>query len=66
MIETVSNLTWVSGTSGSGIMKADAIGRITAAKVQGLDNAKLFDGTLFKVSKLSLRSREVEQEKFII
>ncbi|MFX1251126.1 MAG: NAD(P)/FAD-dependent oxidoreductase [Promethearchaeota archaeon] len=66
VIETVSNLTWVSGTSGSGIMKADAIGRITAAKVQGLDTAKLFDETLFKVSKLSLRSREVEQEKFVI
>ncbi|MFX0093009.1 MAG: NAD(P)/FAD-dependent oxidoreductase [Candidatus Hodarchaeota archaeon] len=66
VIETVSNLTWVSGTSGSGIMKADAIGRIAAAKVQGLNKVTLFDGTSFKVSKLSLRSRSVEKESFIL
>lgn len=66
VIETVSNLTWVGGTSGSGIMKADAIGRITAAQVQGLDKAELFDGTSFRVSRLSLFFREVERERFII
>ncbi|MFW9990467.1 MAG: NAD(P)/FAD-dependent oxidoreductase [Candidatus Odinarchaeota archaeon] len=66
VIETVANLTWVSGTSGSGIMKADAIGRIAAASIQGKEEAVLFDGSKFRVSALSLRHREVEEEKFVI
>ncbi|MHA2297593.1 MAG: NAD(P)/FAD-dependent oxidoreductase [Candidatus Hodarchaeales archaeon] len=66
VIETVANLTWVSGTSGSGIMKADAIGRITAAAVQGKEETMLFDGSKIWVSKLSLRHREVENENFVI
>jgi glycine/D-amino acid oxidase-like deaminating enzyme len=66
VIESVKNLTWVSGTSGSGIMKADAIGRIAAARLQGLEYAELADGTGFRVSKLSLRQREVEAESFVI
>jgi len=66
VIETVANLTWVSGTSGSGIMKADALGRIASAKVSGEKVATLTDGTKFKVSSLSLREREVENEALII
>ncbi|MCZ7356906.1 MAG: FAD-dependent oxidoreductase [Candidatus Methanoperedens sp.] len=66
VIESVSNLTWVSGTSGSGIMKADAIGRIAAAGLQGHEEAMLADGTRFKVSRLSLRNRDVEMEELII
>ncbi|KCZ71554.1 glycine/D-amino acid oxidase, deaminating [Candidatus Methanoperedens nitroreducens] len=66
VIESVANLTWVGGTSGSGIMKADAIGRIAAARLQGHEEAILADGVKFKVSKLSLRDREVEKEELII
>jgi glycine/D-amino acid oxidase-like deaminating enzyme len=66
VIESVANLTWVSGTSGSGIMKADAIGRIAAAGLQGNEEAVLADGTRFRVSRLSLRNREVEKEELII
>jgi glycine/D-amino acid oxidase-like deaminating enzyme len=66
VVESVSNLTWASGTSGSGIMKADALGRITAARVQGHHKTHLADGTPFKVSTLSLWQREAEKEKFII
>ncbi len=66
VIESVANLTWVGGTSGSGIMKADAVGRIAAARLQGHDEAVLADGTMFKVSRLSLRDREEEKEELII
>ncbi len=66
VIESVANLTWVSGTSGSGIMKADAVGRIAAAKLRGHDVAVLADGTEFLVSKISLRDRDVEKEELII
>ena len=66
VIETVSNITWVSGTSGSGIMKADAIGRIASSKLIGYEYANLFDQSKFKISDLSLYDRMVEMEKFII
>jgi FAD-dependent oxidoreductase domain-containing protein 1 len=55
-----------SGTSGSGIMKADAVGRIAAAGLIGYEEAVLADGTRFKVSRLSLRNRDVEMEELII
>ncbi|NJD76904.1 MAG: FAD-binding oxidoreductase [Candidatus Methanoperedens sp.] len=66
VIESVANITWVGGTSGSGIMKADAVGRIAAARLQGHDETVLADGAIFKVSRLSLRDREVEKEELII
>lgn len=66
VIESVANLTWITGTSGSGIMKADAIGRIGAAKLAGLEYAELANGIRFRVSDLSLRERSVENEFFII
>ncbi|MGA1873151.1 MAG: NAD(P)/FAD-dependent oxidoreductase [Thermoplasmatota archaeon] len=66
VIESHTNITWSSGTSGSGIMKADAIGRITARKVLGGGEAELFDGTRIKVSDLSLKNRKVELERFVI
>lgn len=66
IIESMANLTWVGGTSGSGIMKADAIGRITAARLQGHRDAVLADGSKFNVSKLSLRDRDIEKEELII
>ncbi len=66
VIESIANITWVGGTSGSGIMKADAVGRIAAAGLQGHDEAVLADGSSFKVSGLSLRNREIEKEELII
>jgi glycine/D-amino acid oxidase-like deaminating enzyme len=66
VIENVSNITWVSGTSGSGIMKADAIGRITASKLLEDKYATLADQSKFKVSNLSLYERNVDLEKLII
>jgi FAD-dependent oxidoreductase domain-containing protein 1 len=56
----------VGGASGSGIMKADAIGRIAAALHEGKESAELFGGRKFNVSSLSLKHRSIEQEKLII
>ncbi|MEM4160511.1 MAG: FAD-dependent oxidoreductase [Thermoplasmata archaeon] len=54
------------GSSGSGIMKADAVGRITAALYAGRKNAELFGNREFNVEALGLRHRNVESEKFIL
>ena len=56
----------VGGASGSGIMKADAIGRIAAALYSGQEEAELFGGEAFRVSDLSIRERRVEPEKLVI
>ena len=56
----------VGGGSGSGIMKADAIGRIAAAVYAGQEFATLFGGRQFRVSDLGLKERRVEREKLVI
>ncbi len=66
VIESVQNITWAAGTSGSGIMKADAVGRITASKVLKIKTADLFNGSKMHVSDLSLKDRNVENESFVI
>lgn len=66
VIEKISNIQWVSGTSGSGIMKADAIGRIAAARDLDLETIELFDKTKFQVVNLSLKKRNVDTEELII
>lgn len=66
VIEKISNIQWVSGTSGSGIMKADAIGRITAARNLDMTEVELFDETKFQVADLSLKKRNVDAEELII
>lgn len=66
VVESISNFTWVAGTSGSGIMKADAIGRITASKIMNEETSILHDGSGFNVSDLSLRNRKVDNEAFVI
>jgi len=56
----------VGGASGSGIMKADAIGRIAAALYKDEEYALLFGDRKFKVSDLGLKKRNVEPEKLVI
>jgi glycine/D-amino acid oxidase-like deaminating enzyme len=56
----------VGGGSGSGIMKADAIGRIAAAVYADEDYVNLYGDRTFKVSDLSLKNRQVEPEKLVI
>lgn len=57
---------FVGGDSGSGVMKADSIGRLVAAKYQGKKEARLFSGDSYRVDRLSLDHRDVEEEKIIL
>jgi glycine/D-amino acid oxidase-like deaminating enzyme len=66
VVEQVANVVWVGGSSGSGIMKGDALGRVAAAVVTGKDTATLADGRLFRTSDLSLRKRAVDSEGLVI
>ncbi|UCG36452.1 MAG: FAD-binding oxidoreductase [Candidatus Bathyarchaeota archaeon] len=61
-----NGLLTVGSCSGSGNMKADAIGRIAAALYSDEDYADLFGGKRFKVSDLGMLKRKVEREKLII
>ena len=56
----------VGGASGSGIMKADAIGRIASALYSGEEYALLYGDRKFRVSDLGLKNRRTELEKLII
>ena len=56
----------VSGCSGSGIMKADAIARIVDALYQGKTEAELYGDVKFRVSDIGQENRNVENEEFTI
>jgi len=56
----------VGGASGSGILKADAIGRIAEALHGDEAYALLHGDKKFKVSDLGLKNRSVEPEKLVI
>ncbi|MHA2004041.1 MAG: NAD(P)/FAD-dependent oxidoreductase, partial [Candidatus Thorarchaeota archaeon] len=56
----------VNGASGSGIMKADAMGRIADALYRGEAEAELFGGKKIPSNTLSIKNRDVEVESVII
>jgi glycine/D-amino acid oxidase-like deaminating enzyme len=56
----------VGGASGSGILKADSIGRIAASLYNGKEYAMLYGDRKFRVSDLGLKGRNVEPEKLVI
>lgn len=60
------NLSIITGSSGSGIMKADSAGRVASALVTGQDFARLYDGSEIKVSDLGLENRRIKRESLII
>jgi FAD-dependent oxidoreductase domain-containing protein 1 len=57
---------FVGGDSGSGVMKADALGRLVAAKWAGRRSAALFGAESYSVDRLSLSQRSVEPERIIL
>ncbi|HVO36715.1 MAG TPA: FAD-binding oxidoreductase [Candidatus Acidoferrum sp.] len=61
-----NDLMVVGGASGSGILKADAIGRIATALYNGEEYAVLYGDKKFKVSDLGVKNRNVELEKLVI
>lgn len=56
----------VGGASGSGILKADAMGRIATALYDGEEYALLYSDRKFKVSDLGVKHRNIEPEKLVI
>ena len=56
----------VNGASGSGIMKADALGRIADALYRGEAEAELYGGKKIPAKTLSIKDRNVEVESVII
>ncbi|MCI4447515.1 MAG: FAD-binding oxidoreductase, partial [Pyrobaculum sp.] len=54
-----------AGTSGSGIMKADAIGRIAASLALGREKAELYGGTVVE-SNILRHNRCFEEERLVI
>jgi glycine/D-amino acid oxidase-like deaminating enzyme len=66
VIDRVDNCIIVAGLSGSGIMKADAVGRMAAAVYDGQEEAILFGDKRISTSRLGLTNRSVEKEKFVI
>ena len=66
VIFETADLIVAAGTSGSGIMKADAIGRIVKSLYLGEKYAELYGGEKFRVKDLSLDERRVEKEKLVI
>lgn len=61
-----NDLIIVSGGSGYGIMKADAIGRIASAVFSGNKWAELYGGIKIKCSDLSIKKRRIEEELFLL
>lgn len=57
---------FVGGDSGSGVMKADSVGRLVAAKYEGKAEARLFSGEDYRVDRLSLDRRAVQPETIIL
>ena len=59
-------VTFVGGDSGSGIMKADALGRLVTALYEGRSTARLFTGEEYRLDRLSLNHRAVQEERIIL
>lgn len=60
------NLIIATGTSGSGLMKGDAIGRVVSALYSGKRKARLFGGSEVAVSDLGIEERSVPPERFLL
>lgn len=60
------NLIVATGSSGSGIMKGDAAGRIVAALYSGKEKAVLYGGSTLDVSDLGIKNRKAPMENLII
>jgi glycine/D-amino acid oxidase-like deaminating enzyme len=65
-VERLAGALVVGGTSGSGVMKADSLGRIVAGLYGGLDVVELGHGEPFRVADLGLAHRAVPPEEFVI
>ncbi|MCL5804062.1 MAG: FAD-binding oxidoreductase [Candidatus Thermoplasmatota archaeon] len=60
------NVIVATASSGSGIMKADAIGRVTASLYMGKERVKLFDNSEVNAADLGVETRRVPRENLVI
>ncbi len=66
IVDRIGGAIVVGGDSGSGIMKADSLGRIAAGLCFGQDRIELGDGRHFRVADLGLADRQVTPEELVI
>ncbi len=60
------NIIVATGSSGSGIMKADAIGRVVASLYSGRKRTTLYGGYSIDTSALGVHGRRVKEEEMVI
>ena len=65
-VDHMSGALVVGGASGSGIMKADALGRAAAGLCFGRSQVELGDGKPLNVADLGLQDRTLPPEEFVI
>jgi len=66
LVDRVAGAILVGGDSGSGIMKADSLGRIAAGWYHGREQVELGHGRPFRVKDLALTGRRLAPERLII
>lgn len=65
-VDRIAGALVVGGSSGSGIMKADSLGRAAAGLFYGKAEVELGDGSFLKVADLGLEGRTLPPEEFVI
>ena len=66
IIARINNCIVVTGMSGSGIMKADAVGRMAAAIFEESEKAELFGDRTISATQLGLTNRALPKEEFVL
>ena len=66
VVASFPGMIYVGASSGSGLMKCDALGRIVSALSAGDEYAELYGGKRFRTSDLGLHNRRVDRETFIL
>jgi FAD-dependent oxidoreductase domain-containing protein 1 len=65
-VDRVAGAVVVGGASGSGIMKADSLGRVVAGLLRGQEDVALADGGRLRVAAIALKQRSLAPEEFVI
>jgi glycine/D-amino acid oxidase-like deaminating enzyme len=66
IVDKVENCILATGMSGSGIMKADSIGRIAAALYDDKTETTLYGNRAFSTSRLGIKNRDIGKEQFVL
>jgi FAD-dependent oxidoreductase domain-containing protein 1 len=66
IVEQPYGVIFAGGDSGSGIMKADSIGRLVSAAYRGRREATLYSGESYRVDRISLSHRDLAEERIIL